>query len=449
MMENLEILTREQEIFSKTTFLENMALVYSKLAGEDNLRTTLAVYKEALQLLEKNLLGTHPHAAKFSNRIGNIYVRIGGEENLQLALLYYHRALEIINLIMADQSEYIIGVLGNIARAHIKLGGEQNLYTALNYYDQALKLISKQYLFGEGVGMIGFLHNSSILYSSLGGKDNLKEAIRCQEQILKIQNQDRTAADLVIAETMNNIANLCRRLGNSENLLKSIDYQKKALELRENLLPEPVEIISALHELATAYTELDSKEYTEQALHYHHRALEIERKIFPILHSSIANSLNNIANIFSYLGGDKNLKLALHYHHETLAIKTQIFTEGDPSIAESLKNIGIVYQKLGELDNSYKYLTKSYLLTRNFEHSELLVTFNQLRQEDTKLEQLLNWLDIELTQKKWQEISYQEFFSKVFPPIIVIDDNKALEIDDFWQITDDASHEQNFSPILE
>lgn len=436
-LEPIETVIRKQEILAETVFLGNMAVAYSKLDGEDALHTALITYNKAIQLLEKNSLANHLYIAKFANEIGGIYVKMGGKQNLELALLHYYKALRITKLAVVEKSRDITNILDDVAKVHSRLGGEQNLYAALNCYEEALTVMSKQYLLGEGQEMISFWHNSSILHCSLGRKDNLEQALLYQKKILTIQNQVTPELNLVTAETIENIGIIYHKLGDNNDLLMSISYQEKSLEIKKNLSTNPIKIIGSLNKLAMTHTKFNNKEYLKQALAYYQEALEMEKQVFPAQHPYIANSLNNIGNVLSYLGGNENFRLALHYYHEALSIKRQVLAEQHPGLASSLSNIGFIYHKLGEINSGYEYLGKSYLLVKSFNHSNLLVIFTHLQQVDINFTNLTNWLDRELEQKPHYEINCQRFLSNILLQPNSNYSNLETEFANFLQLLDE------------
>jgi tetratricopeptide (TPR) repeat protein len=137
------------------------------------------------------------------------------------------------------------------------------------------------------------------------------------------------------------------------NLAKGLDYQKKALEIRLEILGEKhADSARSLNNVGMAYGQMGKP---NEALKYHVRALEIQRQLFKENNKDIALSLNNVGITYVNLG---NFDEALKHQKLALEIQLKLFGEQHPDTALSINNIGATYGCLGDHEEALKYKKK-------------------------------------------------------------------------------------------
>ncbi|CAF0785215.1 unnamed protein product [Adineta steineri] len=135
---------------------------------------------------------------------------------------------------------------------------------------------------------------------------------------------------------------------------KAIWYYEQGLEIDQKILP------SNHPSLATSYNNIGSV-YNEmgqysKALSYYEKALEIEQKTLPSNHPSLATSYNNIGMVYNKMG---EYSKALSYHEKDLEICEKTLPSNHPSLATSYNNIGLVYDNMGEYSKALSYYEKT------------------------------------------------------------------------------------------
>ena len=360
-----------------STSYNNVAGIYEKLGGSDNLQLALELYGKALTTREQLAakLGNAQSKRDLSisyHHVAEIYATLDGSDNLQLALEFYGKALTISEQLAAElgtahsKSDLSISYI-NVAGIYEKLGGSDNLQLALELYGKALT-INKQ-LTAE-LGNAQNKRNLTIsygrvagIYEKLGGSDNLQLALELYGKALTIREQ--LAAELGTAQSKrelsisyHNVAGIYEKLGGSHNLQFALELYGKYLTISEQLAAElgnaqsKRELSISYHRVAGIYAALGGSHNLQLALELYGKGLTISEQLAAELATAdskenLAASYHKIAEIYKKLGGSNNLGHALELYHRTLAILEQLATE--LATANSKKNLAVGYHKIAEI----------------------------------------------------------------------------------------------------
>ena len=173
-----------------------------------------------------------------------------------------------------------------------------------------------------------------------------------------------------VATLNNNISLIYQDMG---ELGKALEYQKKALELTQ-------EVLGDKHpSLATSYNNI-SMIYQDmgelgKALEYQKKALELKEEVLGDKHPSLATSYNNISTIYKDMG---ELEKALEYQKKALELQEEVLGDKHPNLASSYNNISTIYQNMGELEKALEYQKKALELTQEVlgdKHPDLAISY--------------------------------------------------------------------------
>jgi tetratricopeptide (TPR) repeat protein len=191
-----------------------------------------------------------------------------------------------------------------------------------------------------------------------------------------------TEKDQHIATLANNLSLIYSDLGQLE---KALEYQMRALEIREKILdPDHPDLAQSYNDLSLNYLDLGQ---SEKALEYQRRALEIREKILDSDRPDLAQSYNNLSLIYSDLG---QLEKATEFQLRANEIYEKILDPDHPSLATSYNNLSLIYKNLGQLEKAFEYMEKAIkILKVNFPdgHPNLdtaLRSLEVIRQEKAK-----------------------------------------------------------------
>ena len=91
-------------------------------------------------------------------------------------------------------------------------------------------------------------------------------------------------------------------------------------------------------------------------LEYNLKALEIRERVLPPEHPSLATSYNNVGYTYGDLGDHKQ---ALEYQLKALAIQERVLPGNHPSLALSCSNIAITYYDLGRIGEAATHMRRA------------------------------------------------------------------------------------------
>ena len=96
------------------------------------------------------------------------------------------------------------------------------------------------------------------------------------------------------------------------------------------------------------YQDLRGDENLEKALEYQIKALEIREKGLDKNHPDLAASYNNLSSIYRNLRGDENLEKALVYLDKAISILKVAFPEGHKYLEVSEENKRILIDEMNK-----------------------------------------------------------------------------------------------------
>ena len=154
-----------------------------------------------------------------------------------------------------------------------------------------------------------------------------------------------------LATAYNNVGSTYSALGDHK---KALEYQLKALAIREKVLPpEHPDLAISYNNVGSTYGNLGSH---NKALEYQLKALAIQEKVLPRSHPHLATSYNNVGLTYGELGGHNK---ALEYQLKALAIREKVLPPEHPDLAISYGNVGTTYGAMGEYEKQLEYEKKT------------------------------------------------------------------------------------------
>ncbi|CAF0770711.1 unnamed protein product [Adineta steineri] len=205
-------------------------------------------------------------------------------------------------------------------------------------------------------------------------KDNQNQFYQVELELTSDDDQQlRLLTDRIREEAVGNNGS-----GRLAGLLHNIGQFNKAEELYNVLLEHTSdEGEKALYCNQLGIVKNDQGDY-EKAVWYHEKALEIDQKILPSNHPSLASSLNNIGNVYDRIG---EYSKSLSSHEKALEIYKKTLPSNHPSLAASLNNIGNVYDRIGEYSkalSSHEKALEIYKKTLPSNHPSLATSLNNI-----------------------------------------------------------------------
>lgn len=143
----------------------------------------------------------------------------------------------------------------------------------------------------------------------------------------------------------------------------------------------------------------------KDAREYQHKALEIHERILPQDHPVLATSYINMGIICSSLGDHYK---ALEYRLKAMAIREKVLPRNHPNLASVYSGVGDSYYAMGDLDHALEYREKALYIRKevlSYKHPDLINSYNivgytlleqgNYDQAQPVLEQLLQILQID------------------------------------------------------
>lgn len=301
--------------------------------------------------------------------LGDGYLK---EKQYEMALLYYKKSLQI------QKSKpkcdywslyYIYYSIGTI------LCDIHKYHEALEYYRNAevyFENVKKTDVIYEEVCLLylaGIKNNMANIYASI---DEYMKSLEYHKQALHIKENLLGCNHLDTAISYNNIASIYCDIGNYE---KALQYQEKALNVYESTSKEQKENIAGCYNnIANIYNKMGK--YSE-SLEHHQKAFVIYKQDNEE-NVNMADCYNNIANVYCDMG---NYTKSLEYHQKALRIFENIFGFNHLNTAKSFNNIGIVCEQLGDYEKSlsfYEKALKIYERVRGSNHTDTAMCYNNI-----------------------------------------------------------------------
>jgi tetratricopeptide (TPR) repeat protein len=179
--------------------------------------------------------------------------------------------------------------------------------------------------------------------------------------------------DEELAALANNLSTIYKALG---KLQHALEFQKKALEIRENVLDKQhPDLAQSYNNLSDIYQDLGQ---LEQALEFQKKALDIRENVLDKLHPDLANSYNNLSTIYQDLG---QLEQALEFQKKSIKICEKALDKEHPHLATAYNNLSMIYQALGKLQHALEFQKKALDIRENVldkQHPSLATSYNNL-----------------------------------------------------------------------
>ncbi|MFA7287527.1 MAG: tetratricopeptide repeat protein [Melioribacteraceae bacterium] len=325
----------------------------------------------------------HLHGTKIVISL-NLISELSALDSPNVSLEYGKKALaEAIN---QKYEEGKAAAYLNLAIANHKLN---NYDDALSLAGKALaifknlnniKMIAKCYM-EEGINYLMKSESKMAILKfseSLKIYRNLNDSLNISTAYYNIARSNRIAGDLKTGlenafeslkyESTNNhwaMNTISILYGTMRELDKSLEYQKKALQIRERLGLKK-EMGQSLNNLALICIYSDKP---DQSLDYLLKALKIAEELNN--KSEICKVLNNIGML--YEEKFNNLDRALLYYHKSLGYGRE--TDNDFDVANTLLNIGNIYSQQKKYDKALLNLKEASKIVKKIGSTELLKNY--------------------------------------------------------------------------
>jgi len=178
-------------------------------------------------------------------------------------------------------------------------------------------------------------NNLSLRYQDLG---QLEQALEFQKKALKIREAVLAKNHPDLAQSYNNLSTIYKALG---QLDQALEFQLKDVKISE-------EILAKNHpDLATSYNNLSliykAKGKLEKALEFQLKANDIYEQVFDKNHPDLATSYNNLSLIYDDL---KDYKKAVQYAEKAIAILQHLFPNGHPNLDTMKNNLELIKKEM-------------------------------------------------------------------------------------------------------
>lgn len=191
-------------------------------------------------------------------------------------------------------------------------------------------------------------NNVGLTYGNLG---NHPKALEYNLKALAIKEKVLPPGHPGIAISYNNVGYTYCNMGDHK---KGLEYQLKALAIWEKVLPpEHQNLATSYNNVGVTYDELGDH---EKALDNQLKALVIREKILPPEHPSLAMSYNNVGSTYGDLGDRKK---ELDYQLKALTIFEQVLPTEHPFLATSCNNIAWTYHKMGQYETAWSFMCRA------------------------------------------------------------------------------------------
>ena len=216
-------------------------------------------------------------------------------------------------------------------------------------------------------------NNVGYAYDDLGDHQkaleyNLK-ALAIRERVLPEDHPD-------LALSYNNVGRTYGALGDHQ---KALEYKLKALAIRERMLPEDhPDLAISYGNVGSTYRAMGEP---QKALEYDLKVISIFEKVLPRNHPHLATGYNNVGGTYGDLGDHEK---ELEYLLKALAIRERVLPGNHPSLAHSFNNIACTYYALGRLEEAAVHMRRAAdIINRSTlpEHHPHRVSFNKWADE--------------------------------------------------------------------
>ncbi len=365
-----DVLLRAADIYEECDSLEdyssseitNWATCYIYVS---NICSYLKEYDEALTFVETAEILFKANK-DISNQVicHNSYAMIYDEMgNFEKAIEHYNSAIELLD--EDDINRYII--YSNIARC----------YQVRCNYEEMLKYMTRAYDATFGLVDDNDYHRATIYsnlgdgYAEVGDYDKAKE---CFDEALFIYDK-KEEESITLAY---HIASMGYVTFINKEYEKSIEYNKRALDMRLRIVGEKSQLTASVYnQLGRAYT------YTgrfSEARELIFKAFDIRKLLGDDKPSDeMASSLYAIGELLLFEG---RYSEAEQYLMDSIAQYTEVYNDQHTLVARSLHTLGVVYKRSGDLSRGVSYLNAALAIRTKFlreNHPETIETQQELK----------------------------------------------------------------------
>jgi tetratricopeptide (TPR) repeat protein len=204
-------------------------------------------------------------------------------------------------------------------------------------------------------------------------KGNYESAKPLFERSLAIREKVLGKEHLNVANSLNNLAGLCRSQGVSE---QAKPLYERALAIKEKVLgKEHPDVANSLNNLAASYYYQGNY---EQAKPLYERSLAIKEKVLGKEHPDVATSLNNLAELYRTQGAYEQAK---PLYERSLAIKEKVLGKEHLDVATSLNSLAGLYYSQGDYERVKPLFERSLAIHEKVfggEHPLVATSLNNL-----------------------------------------------------------------------
>lgn len=200
---------------------------------------------------------------------------------------------------------------------------------------------------------------------------NSQQAYTCSRRAMEKLEQNPTREETALAQAYNNVGTTSGALGDHRT---ELEYQQKALKIREKVLPAGhPDLATSYNNVGSAYGSLGDH---RTALEYQQKTLKLWEKTLTADHPDLAMSYNNVGTTYINLG---DYPKALECHKKALAIRKKALQSNHPDLATSYDNVGITYAYLRNYQKALEYQKKSLAILEKLplaDHPDLAISYN-------------------------------------------------------------------------
>ncbi|MBK7937114.1 MAG: tetratricopeptide repeat protein [Lewinellaceae bacterium] len=183
-------------------------------------------------------------------------------------------------------------------------------------------------------------------------EENYQKQVEFNRKALAIREKILPAEHPGLASSYNNLGSSHDNLGEYQKALKMI---QKAVDIQEKVqLVDRSFTVTYYSNLAVTYSHLG--EY-QKALEFSIKDIEISKKNLPADHPDLARSYNVLSGAYEQLG---EYQKALEYNLKSLEIQENIFPAGHIDLAISYDNLAALYGNLGDFQKQWEFNSKAF-----------------------------------------------------------------------------------------
>ncbi|CAE6526603.1 unnamed protein product, partial [Rhizoctonia solani] len=204
-------------------------------------------------------------------------------------------------------------------------------------------------------------------YQRLGQLEDLDKSLEFDSRALALTPDDHPDMPSRLADLAVSYTDRYRRLGALDDLEKSLAHRTRALELTPDGHPDlPNRLANLAVSYSDRYRRVGELEDLKKALDYDSRALALTPQNHPDMPSRLANLAVSYTNRYRHLGELEDLEKSLEYDSRALALTPNDHPDMPGRLANLAASYTDRYQFLGELEDlekSLEYFSRAVALT--------------------------------------------------------------------------------------